>query len=527
MTEIEQTVQATIAKMRERNVPSTMVNVEKGLKKLLSLAVERGIETPCQELFDAFAAQYSRDRWRVNYCRWILRQVDAEADLHLLSDPDTFYNDLPFPDEESVSLEFQSAGHPLRNIDLRHVIVKAMMELRNYQLTESTLGQYMNVWKTALCRRYQEGSLSYDKEFLLRFIGEKEAEYQSGTLALWKFKIYRRAMEVLISVAETGVYHWSHHIRKRRCDGDDLEGVRQQYGEHLRSQNLAENTIQMRLHVFRRMMSYANIASCEELAQMRPEHVETALHLYSTGYSPRSMAVTQQIIRDILEYLYRNGYVKERLSGIVMTTCSVKDHVAAYISKDEEARLIAGLERETRRRKAVVLLAYRLGLRGCDICNLQFQNIDWKEEKIRIYQKKTGKFLSLPLLTDVGNAIFEYVTEERPKGAKGIPYVFVSVHAPYRKLRDVYQDCRRVVRGLNLTLINGEACGPYIFRYSLVHRLLEAKVPHQVITDTLGHASRNADKPYISMDDEFLKDCALDLSLIGKVLWKEPPHDCV
>ena len=104
MTEIERTVQATIAKMRERNVPSTMVNVENGLKKLLSLADERGIETPCQELFDAFAAQYSRDRWRVNYCSWILRQVDAEADSHLLSDHDTFYNDLPFPDEESVSL---------------------------------------------------------------------------------------------------------------------------------------------------------------------------------------------------------------------------------------------------------------------------------------------------------------------------------------------------------------------------------------------------------------------------------------
>ena len=479
MTEIERTVQATIAKIRERSVPSTMVDVERVLKKLLSLAEERGMETPCQELFDAFAAQYSESRWKTNYCRWILRHVDAEAGLHLLSDPDTFYNDLPFPDEESVSLEFQGTRHPLRNIDLRHVIVKAMMELRNYQLTESTLGQYMNVWKIALCHRYQEGSLSYDKDFLLRFIGEKEAEYQSGTLALWKFKICRRAMEILISVAETGVYNWSYHVDRCRCAGDDLEGVRQQYGEHLRSQNLAENTIQMRLHVFRRMMSYANIVSCEELAQLRPEHVQTALHLYSTGYSPRSMAVVQQSIRDILEYLYRNGYVRQRLSGMVMTTCSVKDHVAAYISSDEEERLIAGLEQETRRRKAVVLLAYRLGLRGCDICNLQFQNIDWKEDKIRIYQKKTRKFLSLPLLTDVGNAIFEYVKGERPKGARGIPYVFVSVRAPYRKLRDVYQDCRHVVRRLNLTLINGEACGPYIFRYSLVHRLLEAKVPHQ------------------------------------------------
>ena len=64
-------------------------------------------------------------------------------------------------------------------------------------------------------------------------------------------------------------------------------------------------------------------------------------------------------------------------------------------------------------------------------------------------------------------------------------------------------------------------------KQGLVHRMLEANVPHQVITDTLGHSSRSADKPYISMEDKFLKDCALDLSLIGKVAWKELPNDCL
>lgn len=527
MNLLEKTVEATVDSLAERSTPSTMLTVKKFARKLLSLAKERGFESPCQELFDEFELLNSDKYYKLCYSHWFLRQVDAEADSHLLSDPDTFYNDLSFPDEESVSLEFASAQYPLKNIDLRTVIVKAKMELQKYRLTESTMGQYLNVWKIILCHRFQEGFLSYDEEFISRFIMGKENDYQNGLLENWKIKIFRRAADILISVAETGTYCWSYHVPRRRCGGDDLENIRQQYGEYLKSQNLAENTIETRLHVFRRMMGYAGISSSEELTLLGPESVERILHSYSIGYSPRSMAVTQANIRDILEFLYCNGYIKQKLSGMVMTTCSVKDNVAAYISKDEEHRLIEFLEKDTRRRKAIVLLAYRLGLRGSDICNLQFQNIDLETDKIRIYQKKTGRYLVLPLLTDVGNAIYEYVKEERPKAADDIPYVFVTSRAPYHKLRNVYMDCAHVVRSLNLKLINGESCGTYIFRYSLVHRLLEANVPHQVITDTLGHSSRNADKPYISMEDRFLKDCALDLSLIGKVAWKELPYDCI
>jgi hypothetical protein len=68
--------------------------------------------------------------------------------------------------------------------------------------------------------------------------------------------------------------------------------------------------------------------------------------------------------------------------------------------------------------------------------------------------------------------------------------------------------------------VNGNATGVHLFRYSLVHRLLTAKVPHQVITDTLGHTSKESDKPYLSMEESMLRMCALDLSVIGGLTWK-------
>jgi hypothetical protein len=47
------------------------------------------------------------------------------------------------------------------------------------------------------------------------------------------------------------------------------------------------------------------------------------------------------------------------------------------------------------------------------------------------------------------------------------------------------------------------------------------KTPHQIITDALGHTSKESDKPYISMEEQMLRKCPLDFSLIGQKYWKE------
>ena len=73
--------------------------------------------------------------------------------------------------------------------------------------------------------------------------------------------------------------------------------------------------------------------------------------------------------------------------------------------------------------------------------------------------------------------------------------------------------------------MNGDCTGIHLFRYSIAHKLLAAKVPYQVITDALGHSSKESDKPYLSMDEAMLRMCALNLSVVGKITWKEEAYD--
>jgi integrase len=221
-----------------------------------------------------------------------------------------------------------------------------------------------------------------------------------------------------------------------------------------------------------------------------------------------------------LAFFHTTGLISKDLSGIVMGCFVQRCSVAAYLSEKDQVKLVAQLAKESKRTKAVILLAMHLGLRDCDICNLTFQVIDWRDDRIRLIQKKTGEPLVLPLLSDVGNALMDYILNERPKRTDNYPYIFLRRQAPHQKLTSVYPICSRLLRCLGIKPVNGTATGVHLFRYSIAHKLLAAKVPRQVITDALGHTSKESDKPYLSMDESMLRMCALDLSDIGRISWK-------
>ena len=173
------------------------------------------------------------------------------------------------------------------------------------------------------------------------------------------------------------------------------------------------------------------------------------------------------------------------------------------------------------RTKAMMRLALRLGLRDIDICNLRFCQIDWENDQIVLEQEKTGVTLCLPLLEDVGNAIMDYIMNERPEAAKDYPFVFVREQAPYKRITSMYSVCSRLLDRADVKTVNRDSHGVHVCRYTLAHKLLLKKVPHQVITDTLGHVSRESDKPYLSMEEQMLRECPLDFSLIGQKYWEE------
>ena len=185
-----------------------------------------------------------------------------------------------------------------------------------------------------------------------------------------------------------------------------------------------------------------------------------------------------------------------------------------YLTKDEIKRIKSVLEGDTAlslQNKAICLLAFYTGLRSSDIAALTLDQIDWENDLIHIIQQKTGTPKVIPLRAIVGNAIFDYITKERPKTSEKT--VFLTVNAPYRRLHTI-----------NLTMISvtimkkagirnrpGDRKGFHLFRHHLATSLLENGVEQPVISQTLGHQSPKSLHSYLGADFLHLKECALSI----------------
>jgi len=160
----------------------------------------------------------------------------------------------------------------------------------------------------------------------------------------------------------------------------------------------------------------------------------------------------------------------------------------------------------------MLLLALRTGLRSIDISNLQLINIHWKANTIEIVQEKTGTPLVLPLLTDVGNAIADYILNGRPYSQ--LPQIFLQTHAPYHKLSgrsSCYSVSRKTMKDAGIRQDNGDQRGFHCLRHSLAARLLSEETPLPIISSILGHRNKDSTKVYLSTDLAHLRACALSL----------------
>ena len=138
-------------------------------------------------------------------------------------------------------------------------------------------------------------------------------------------------------------------------------------------------------------------------------------------------------------------------------------------------------------------------------------SIDWSEDLIRVKQQKTDVPLELPLTAIVGNAIFVYITTERPKTE--LAEIFLSQGRPYRALRSksFSNVADKIMKAASIRQENGSRRGFHIFRHHLATALLGNGIPQPVISRTLGHTSPGSLDAYLSADFPHLKECSLSV----------------
>lgn len=522
MKDLQSCVDEALRMLDGSVAPSTWDSRRRYLSQMAAMAVEMGIAEPCQELYDAYMLDDRGSPQRRNLHRHCAALVDRVAGTGGVDLVGRMLNPPQLPSEDEVAGFFEGMQFPLgAGIPLASVIVLARISVAALVLSDSTVGQYDKVWRDLLERCTLDGVADYDEGAVTAFVSDAEGLRDRGEMMEWKWKIVRKASAALVEVAGTGSLRWRKESpgRPEMAGKPELDAVRCRYLEDLASRNLSDKTACMHDYAFRKMVELSGVSTAEGLAAMGPDDVERVVGGLAGLYCASSMSAMAGYLRRTLADLHRLGFVDADLSRCVLSAPARRRRVASYITAPDEARLVASLDRASLRDRAIVLLSARLGLRDGDIAGLTLDCIDWQADEIRIVQHKTGEPLTLPLLPEVGNAIMDYIENERPRPGGDCPYVFLRSQAPFTRLTTVYEIVRKAQDAAGVEPIGGDRKGTHLLRRSLARRMLEAQVPMQAITDTLGHAGRESDKPYLSMDGRMLRECALDLSVVGIPVW--------
>jgi len=182
-------------------------------------------------------------------------------------------------------------------------------------------------------------------------------------------------------------------------------------------------------------------------------------------------------------------------------------------------RLLGAVDRSSAKGKrdyAILLLACRLGLRAGDIRTLKLDNLRWVDSTIEIIQGKTDEPLSLPLSSEIGEALIDYLKSGRPQTTHR--EVFLKAKPPFdpfsenNRFYDIVGHWRRLA---GIAFRSPQRRGIHSLRHTLATRLLEKGTPFTTIAEILGHSSLESTRIYAKADVEALRGVALDLEEVN------------
>lgn len=224
----------------------------------------------------------------------------------------------------------------------------------------------------------------------------------------------------------------------------------------------------------------------------------------SDSRSP-SISPTLTAVRAFVRFLVATNQCSTELLGALPQLASWRlQELPTVITAAEVQCLIdscAQCPLTARRDRAALTLMWSLALRAGDIVNLDLTDIDWREARVR-FSGKNKRELWLPLTQDVGDALIDYLQNERPD--IDCTRVFVKSIAPCGPVsRNTVAWIVR--RAFQRTGIKAAANGSHIIRRSAATDMLRHDASLTQIGSILRHDNLQTTQLYAKVDQSLLR----------------------
>lgn len=292
--------------------------------------------------------------------------------------------------------------------------------------------------------------------------------------------------------------------------GEVIEEL-QQFDSYMKNaRGLAAGTRRNRLRIIRQLLDGKFQDGPIVITSLEPDDlrqfITERLKLHPTTSNATNTAST---LRAYLRYRITCGDSVHGLFGVI---CSPAHWSMATLPKTlsvaEVDALLASFTSEMPsplRGLAMVRCALDMGLRSIEVAQLQLDDIDWRSGIVTLNKTKSRRQDILPLPQLTGQALADYISNERPVTSNRA--IFVRCRAP-RDLPIGADAVRRVIRDAfkRIGLSHGRS---HALRHTMANRLLEGGSSLKEVADVLRHRSLNTSLIYAKLDTPRLLDVAL------------------
>lgn len=399
---------------------------------------------------------------------------------------------------------------------LKDLLQELEQELLRLGYTEGTMKFYRNRWKKIIQFAEERDEIFYSEQLGINYV---EHHYQILEKDFDKTLSQKDTQELRI-IRMIGDFQLHHTVLRRYYKHREMLtdsyyiSISKGFKRYCEYKGYSKVTVNHYVKLSERFMDYLvsqGIRDCHDLDLPTINGYIRTL----AGYTYKTVEQNICSIRSFLRYLQEQDILKTDLaSKTPMIQARKQVRIPSVWSKEELDALIGSIDRgnpKGKRDYAIILLACVLGLRVTDIKSLTFGCFHWETKKLIFSQSKTRETVTLPIPSEVGWAVIDYLKYGRPKVDSPILFVrHVAPFLPFSESDHLHQIIRGYMRIAHLPTLKKHR-GMHSLRHTAASRMLEHGTPLAVISDILGHTDTDSTAVYLKVDVNKLKECCLDI----------------
>lgn len=249
--------------------------------------------------------------------------------------------------------------------------------------------------------------------------------------------------------------------------------------------NYSQNTIQMYAHYMQRFLQKTGKYSQHLTGSDYENYLQT--------FQFSSVSQQNQII-NALKFLYEK-VLEKKYQKVDFQRPRSEKRLPQIIEKSFLIEKISGVK--NLKHKAILSVAFSVGLRVSEVVNLKITDIDSKRMIINVRKSKGNKDRIVPLSPSILALLREYFKQYRP-----VEYLFNGQNSPKYSV----ESCNKIVKN-HL----GDEYHFHLLRHSCFTSLLEAGTDLRIIQKVAGHASSKTTEIYTHVSTNVLSQINLPI----------------